>query len=253
MWTGDYYNLIGKLVAKDFKIRYRNMSLGVLWGLINPIVMMSVLTFVFRSIFKNAERNYPIFVFCGLLPFNFFSVAWRAGTNSILDSAGLIKRVPVPREVVPIAAVLACCLDLAIQIGLLVLLVLLFGLGINFSCLWMPVLILLEIVFVTGLSLLTAGLSVVVRDTRYIVESIITVLFWLVPIVYSLSLVPAPYQSLYRVNPLTGLAQGFRDILLEGAAPSYSLMLTMTLVSFVSLGIGWLAFTKLKYRFYDYL
>jgi len=253
MWTGDYYYLIRKLVAKDFKVRYRNMSLGVLWSLVNPIVMMGVLTFVFRGIFQNAERNYPIFVFCGLLPFNFFSVAWRAGTASILDSGGLVKRVPLPREVIPIAAVLACCLDLAIQIGLLLLLVLVFGLGINLHYFWMPVLLFLEIVFVIGLSLLTAGLNVLMRDTRYIVESINTILFWLVPIVYSLSLVPAQYQKFYQFNPLTSLAVGLRNILLEGRSPSYSLLLTVTLISFASLGFGWLAFAKLKGRFYNYL
>ena len=253
MWSGDYYFVIRKLVLKDFKVRYRNMSLGVLWSLVNPLVMMALLTFVFKKIFNSQQANYPVFVFCGLLPFNFFSLAWSAGTTSIVDSAGLIKRVPVPREVIPLSAVLACCLHLLIQIGLLLMVVILFGLGVNVHWFWMPVLLILEVIFVAGLSLLTAGMNVIVRDTRYVVESINTILFWLVPIIYSLTLVPVQYQGIYQLNPLAALAVGLRNILMQGVSPAPSLLLKMTLVSFCSFGAGWFAFSKVKARFYDYL
>jgi lipopolysaccharide transport system permease protein len=253
MWNGNYYFVIRKLVLKDFKVRYRNMSLGVLWSLVNPLVMMALLTFVFKRIFNSQQPNYPVFVFCGLLPFNFFSLAWTTGTTSIVDSAGLIKRVPVPREVIPLSAVLSCCLHLLIQIGLLLIVVILFGLGINVHWFWMPVLLILEVIFVAGLSLLTAGMNVIVRDTRYVVESINTILFWLVPIIYSLTLVPVQYQEIYQLNPLAALAVAFRNILMQGVSPAPSLILKMTLVSFCSFGAGWFAFSKVKDRFYDYL
>src|SRR5258708_18907791 len=182
MWNGDYFFLIRKLVLKDFKIRYRNMSLGVLWSLVNPIVMMAVLTFVFTKIFRAPDAHFPVFLFCGLLPFNFFSLAWSTGTSSILDNAGLVKRTPVPREVIPISTVLSSCLHLLIQIGLLLTLTLASGLGVTRYWLWLPLVFALEVTFVLGISLFSAGVNVILRDTKYVVESLTIVLFYLVPI-----------------------------------------------------------------------
>jgi lipopolysaccharide transport system permease protein len=254
MWQGDYLYLIENLVLKDFRIRYRNMSLGMLWSLLNPLVMMGVLTFIFTKIFPNPNiHNYPVFVLCGMIPFNFFTVAWITGTNSIVDSAGLVKRVPVPREVVPITSVLSNCVHMLVQIALLLFIASVSGRGINPYWAWLPVIWTLEVVFVSGLVLITCSVNVFIRDTRYVVESATTVLFWLVPVIYPFSMIPERYVVFYQYNPLAAVVLSMRNIMLEGQAPLAATLAKMVVVSFGILAVGMLVFRRLKPRFYEHI
>jgi len=254
MWNGDYLFLLQNLIVKDFKIRYRNMSLGVFWSLLNPMIMMGVMTFVFVKVIPRDDvTNFPLFVLCGLVPFNFFSVAWNNGTISIANNAGLIKRIPVPREVVPIATVLSTCIHLGIQILLLLAAAILIGPGVNVYWLWLPLVWALLILFVCGLVLATSALDVYLRDMRYIVESACTVLFWLVPIFYTLTLVPQAYATVYQFNPVAALILALRRILIDSASPDPSLILKLAFSSTVVFAIGLALFQRLKNRFFDYL
>jgi ABC-type polysaccharide/polyol phosphate export permease len=254
-WRGDYLYLVENLVLKDFRIRYRNMSLGVLWSLLNPLVMMGVLTFVFSNIFKNPRPHFPLFVLCGMVPYNFFTIAWLTGTTSIVDNAPLIKRVPVPREVVPITTVLACCIHLLVQIALLLGFAVFSGKGFNQQWFWLPVVWALEIVFVCGLVMLSASLNVFIRDTRYVVESTNLVLFWLIPIFYDFSDIPGRYGHIYDLNPVAALVILLRRILLDAQppdGPSHTL-LKLVAVSFAAFGVGFAVFRRMKARFYEHI
>jgi ABC-type polysaccharide/polyol phosphate export permease len=254
MHNRNYGFLLGNLVLRDFRIRYRNMSLGVFWSLLNPLVMMAVLTFVFTRIFRNqAIPHFHVFVLCGIIPFNFFSVAWVSGTLSVYSNAQLVKKVILPREVVPISTVLANCIHYVIQIALLISVVVATGYGVNRYWALLPLVFVLQVVFVCGLSLVTAALDVYFRDIRYVVESANTVLFWLVPIFYSNGDIPIRYQPLYWYNPIAAVVQACRNILLDGTAPPSSLLYKLFFVSALSLVVGLFVFGRLKRRFADYL
>jgi lipopolysaccharide transport system permease protein len=252
-WRGDLFYLLESLILKDFRVRYRNMSLGLLWSLLNPLIMMGVLTFVFTKVFPNPNKQFPAFVLCGIVPFNFFTIAWGTGTTSIVDNASLVKRIPMPREVVPIAAVLSNCIHLAIQIALLLVCALIFGGTVNIYWWWLPLLWFLEIVFVCGLALITSCINVYVRDTRYVVESINTVMFWLVPIFYGFEVIPRSLVEFYQFNPVAALVLCLRNILLQGTPPPVATMWKLALVAFSSLAIGALVFRKGKDSFYEHI
>ncbi len=252
MWTGHYGFVLRQLVWKDFRVRYRNMSLGALWSLLNPLVMMSVMTFVFTKIFKSPTPHFAVFLLCGLVPFNFFTLAWATSTGAIVENSAMIKRVLVPREILPIASVLSNCLHLAIQIALLLILVTA-TVGVNIYWLWLPLLWFLEIVFVCGLAMVSSALNVYVRDTRYVVESVNTILFWLVPIFYSFSVIPRRYSEIYQFNPIAALVMALRDVLLEQHPPSGVLLVKLAAVSITMFAIGWFTFRRMKQGFYDHL
>jgi lipopolysaccharide transport system permease protein len=252
-WNGDFFFALTSLVIKDFKIRYRNMSLGVFWSVLNPLVMMGVLTFVFTFINKSPIAHFPVYVMCGLVPYNFFTIAWISGTTSLVDNAGLIKRLQVPREIVPLAAVLSNCLHLLIQICLLFVLVFVAGYHINRYWAWLPYVWAMEVIFVCGLSFVTSALNVYIRDMRYLIESTNTVLFWLVPIFYTVPNPPKVYIAAAQVNPLFALILAMRSILIEGHAPERLTLWKLTGVALFMFTIGYLFFQKMKRHFYDHL
>ena len=253
-WHGDFWYALSTLVMKDFRVRYRNMSLGVAWSLLNPLVMMSVLWFVFTKLYPaGRQEHFPLFVLCGLVPYNFFTISWVTATVSLVENAHLIKRVPVPREVIPIASVLANCVQLTAQLGLVMMMAFALGVGANAQWKWLPVIWVLFIGFVCGLGLLSAALDVYVRDLRYVVESANVVLFWLVPVWYGFEQIAPEYRTLYGYNPVAAMVLAMRRVMLDAQAPPASLLWNLALAAAFMLLLGAGTFRLLKRRFYEYL
>jgi ABC-type polysaccharide/polyol phosphate export permease len=252
-WEGETLFVLQALVEKDFKVRYRNMSLGIFWSLLNPLVMMGVLWIVWTRIITSSTPHFAAFALCGLVPFNFFTLAWLTVTTSLVDNSGLIKRLLAPRAVIPVSVVLANCLHFAIQIALLLAISLLSGLRPNIYWLWLPYIYLCEVALVCGLGLVFSLLHVYVRDTRYFVESVSVILFWFVPIVYSFSVIPEQYKWMYRLNPLAALVFATRNIILEGVAPASTLLINLSGASLAALAVGCFVFRRVSDRLYDHL
>jgi lipopolysaccharide transport system permease protein len=254
--TGRWYDrlfLLQNLVLKDFRIRYRNMSLGVAWSVVNPLVMMGILAFVFTKIFPNPQPHFAVFLLAGLVPFNFYSLAISAGTTSLLENESLIKRMRCPQEIFPIAAVLANCLHFLIQIGLLVSFVLLAGFSITIHWLWLLPLWAIEVAFLCGLALITSVLDVYYRDVRYLVDCSGLVLFWLIPIFYSFEMVPKRYHALFLMNPISCVVLAQREVMLNGTGPSMGFVEAGLLSTLVCLALGLFVFERLKRNLADYL
>ena len=253
-WKGDYLFVLENLVLKDFRIRYRNMSLGILWSLINPLVMMGVLTFIFGHVYGNQQPPYfPLFILCGQIPYHFFTAAWLSGTVSVVVNAPLVKRVPR-------AARDHSGRGGAVQLrspgdpgGALLALTFYYHLAPSWFWLWLLPLWMLYIAFVCGVSLLSSAVSVFIRDTQYVVESFNVVLFWLVPIFYSWEAIPQKYAAIYRVNPVAALALAMRNILIDRQSPPQTLIVNMVIAAAVALALGLIVFGKLKRRFYEYI
>ena len=251
---GDYLFVVQNLVLKDFKIRYRNMSLGVFWSLLNPFVMMGVLVFVFTTVFPDQTvKGFPLFILCGLVPFNFFSTAWSSGMVCVTDNSGFVKRIPLPRVLLPLTNVLANCMHLLIQISLLLAFALLLGYPINRFWLFLPLVWVLELCFIFGLVMASSAIDVYVRDLRYIVDSIIRVMFWAVPVFYSIERVPLRFRNFYEFNPVSALTIALRRILMEATAPSSAILWKLGVSSAAMLCVGFLIFQRLQGRFYERL
>ena len=253
MWQGDSLFLLRQLILKDFRIRYRTMSLGVLWSLLNPLVMVSLLTFVFTVIFGNKTPHFSVVVLTGLLPYQFFAIAWMASTESLVQNAGLIKRVPVERALIPIAAIFSNLIHLGIQFLLLIAFIVYQQIPITLYWFWLPLLWLLEILVLVGLGLASSAANVFIRDTKYVVESSNLILFWLVPISYTFDMIPPRYVELYQFNPVAALVLASRVVLIEGHSPPLALVLKLGLVAAAMLTVGGTTFHFCRKRFYAYL
>lgn len=253
-----YRYALKNLVLKDFKIRYRNMSLGILWSLLNPLVMLGVLVFVFSYVHPQPDRRFfPVFLLLGLIPFNFFSLCISASTGSIVENASLIKKVIFPRYILPVSVVLSQCIHLLIQLFLLVFFILLLRVPVTTTSLWLLVALAVELLFILGLSLITSTLNVYFRDVQYVVQSMLTILFWFTPVFYALGNahqnLSRPLYLLFIANPLAGCIEAARRGVLYGSAPELDSFLAAMVVSAVTLVVGVWTFARLQRRFSDHV
>jgi ABC-2 type transport system permease protein len=248
--------LLRHLISRNIRMQYKQSFLGYAWILLNPLTQLVTLSFIFSVVFPTPDQGdtpYTLFLFVGLLPWFFFSAAVTGAVESISSGANLITAVYFPREILVVAAILVRFVDLIA--GLLIL----FGLiavtqhAIGLAALWLPLLFLLHLLFISGLSLPLAALNLYFHDVRYLVGVVIYLWFFLTPILYPLSQVPEEYRWIYRINPNSRLIEAYRYALLDNVSPPLASVGIIAALSIVSLAIGYFIFKKLEGGFADYI
>lgn len=255
----QYRELIWSLVVRDLKGRYKSSVLGFLWSLLNPLGMMLVFTIVFTVMMPSQVERFPIFLLCGLLPWNYFSGGLMMSTSSIVGNAGLVKKVYFPREILPIASVLSTLVNFLLS--LLVLFAVLFVFRSHISAwLWLlPVVIVVQTCFILGFAFVLSTLNVFYRDTIMIMDLVILAWFFLTPIVYAIDVIPSSYQLLgvtldvrrwmYIFNPMASLIAVYRDLLYWGYRPGLDFFFRTAVTSFLMLWGGYWFFLRYSGRF----
>jgi lipopolysaccharide transport system permease protein len=241
LWA--YRELLYFFTWRDIKVRYKQTVIGVAWALIQPLAMMVVFTLFFGKLARVPSEGvpYPIFSFVGLLPWQVFSRTISESTNSLVTDQRLITRVFFPRLLVPTAVSLAALVDFGISLGLLLILMLFYGIVPGIEIIWLPLFIALMLVTVLGMGYWLSALNVEYRDIMYTVPFLTQFWMFLTPVVYPSSLVPEKWRLFYGLNPMTGVVEGFRWCFLgTGQGPSlmFWISVAIALILFVS-GLIW--------------
>ena len=244
--------LIATLTSRDLKARYRGSVLGYFWSLANPLLLLGVYTLVFTRFFPRPDITpYALFLFAGILPWIFFSGSVMEATNAISGNAGLIKKVMFPAEALPIVVVLSHLVHFALAMPVLVAA---FGVALVMGkvtfhpvMLFVPVLMLLEALFVAGIALAVSSASVLFRDLRDLVQNLLQLGFFLTPIIYSIERVPSQLlRTVLRLNPMTPFVIAFQDIFVMGRPPALVDVVLMAIFALGSFALGFVVFDRLR-------
>jgi lipopolysaccharide transport system permease protein len=228
-----YRTLVKNLVFKDLKLKYRDSVLGVVWSLLNPLLLLLVYTLAFKLVLRIETENYAYFLMVSLLPWNFFSGSLIASTQAITGNANLIRKVYFPRETLPIATVLFTFSQLLLALVVfLPALLLVSGVRPHWTAVLLIPLLLLHLLFTLGLAFVLATCTVFFRDVAHLTEVAVLLLFWMTPIIYPVTMAPPMLQLFFKLSPLAAFAIAYQDVLFWGRMPEELVLSTL---------LGWTA------------
>ena len=241
------------LALKEIQVRYRQALLGAAWALLQPVALMVVTTLVFNRMLavSSGRVPYPLFVFAALVPWTTFHTAVTGAVPSLVSNADLVRKIWFPREALPLGHVLAVLLDLAIGLGLLIVLAVADGRLPSFAWLALPLLIGILLAVTAAVALLFSAINVYFRDVKHALPLLLQVVFFATPIVYPLAQVPDAWRGAFAFNPLTAVVEGVRATILEGRAPDVALTATGAAVALAFLAVSWFVFRRAERRFAD--
>lgn len=247
----EYRQMIASLVKKDLRGRYKGSVLGFLWTFINPLLQLLVYSVVFSSVMRatNVDKYY-MFLFVALIPWIFFSSSLTGGAMSILGNKNMITKIYFPREVMPIAYVTSCFVNMLYSFIVVFIAIIFSGIGINFTALlFLPLVMIIEYIFSLGVAMIVSAVNVYFRDLQHILGIIAMAWMYFTPIIYGINDVPEKWQRLFRINPMCHIITAYRDILYYKTIPDLPGLLITGAASVVVLVLGFAIFGKLKKRF----
>lgn len=247
IWEFKY--LIYNLVARDLKVKYKGSTLGFLWSLLNPLLMLVVYTVAFKFVIKIKVPNFTIFLFSALLPWNFLSSSLSMGVLSITENSNLVKKVYFPREVLPLSVVLVNLFHFFLTFIVLIPALLFFKVTIGFTFFFLVVIIFFQSLFTLGLAFIAAAMNVYYRDVKHFLEVILQLWFWVTPIIWSVSLVPEKFRDYAYLNPFTPFIEAYRDVILRNQLPRLSTLSMVAAAGVLAFLLGAYIFHKKQRRF----
>ena len=250
-----YRGLIQSLVARDLKARYRGSLLGFFWSFVNPLLLLLIYTFVFTVVMPGARGGsvepYAVFLFCGILPWTWFSSSLLESANVLVAGANLIKKVVFPAEVLPIVSVLAGLVHFCLGLPILFLFLILYGVPVRPDLALLPVIVIIQAVLMIGLALLVSSLTVHFRDVRDLVANLLTLWFFATPIIYPIEQAigsGTPWLSrIMNLNPMTHLVVAYQEVLFRSGAFTETWRLSRAAVAAVIVfAVGYFVFDRLR-------
>ncbi len=249
----QYRELVFFLAWRDVKVRYRQTVLGALWAILQPVITMLVFSMFFGRLGKIPSDGvpYPIFAYAALVPWTLFATGLSQASNSLVNSANLLRKVYFPRLVMPAASVLAGMVDFTLAFLVLVGMLLFYGFAPTPAILWIPGLILLAVTTSLGAGLWLSAFNVRFRDVRYVIPFLVEIWLLATPIAYPSSLLPERWRAVYALNPMVGVVEGFRWALLRtGTAPG-PMILVSSAAAVLMLVTGVFVFRRMERNLAD--
>jgi lipopolysaccharide transport system permease protein len=250
LWA--YRELLWVLTSRDIKVRYKQTILGAAWAIIRPVTTMVIFSVVFGQFARMPSDGYPypIFVYAALLPWTFFAAAIGASGHSLVGSAHLVSKVYFPRLIIPLSSIGAGLVDLLVSVGILLLMMLWYGVGWSWNLLAAPLLLLAVIFLALGVGTLLSALTVAYRDFTHLTPFVIQIWMYVTPVIFPASLVPPRWHWLLYANPMTGLVEGFRASFLGKPFDVVGMAQSLA-ISIVIFAVGIAYFEKVERRFAD--
>ena len=249
-----YQDLIQELVSRDLKLKYRRSFLGYVWSILNPLMIMIVMTIVFSNLLGKNIENYPVYLFTGRLLFDFMKNSTNNAMRSVTGNAALQRKVYVPKYIFTFAKVTSCMLDLVFSLGALLIVMVATGAPFYWQILLSPLVIIQLYIFCCGLGFFLAQLNVFFRDIQHIYAAVLTAWQYLTPIIYEITKLPDPMPFLIKAfNPMYYYVAQFRDLVYYGQFPGPRIFWGGWLIAFIMLFVGIWSFQRSKDKFILYI